>query len=116
MSKEELIKKLKELGVLNRYSLDGYIAPNMTVLYPNATSWDLFFVDEKGEYSRPISFLTPKDAYEYIFHLENRIAERHKSSPDNRTTHTIVTQVSGDGFVMTKTDKVYIPPEDMKKE
>ena len=46
MTKEELIKKLKELGVLNRYSLDGYIAPNMTVLYPQATSWDLFFVDE----------------------------------------------------------------------
>ena len=111
MTKEELIKKLEELGVADHYSLNGYIAPNKTVLYSKDNSWDLFFVDERGEQGRSISFFTPEDAYEYILHLETQIDERHNFFRDNISSQTITTQIAGDGFIMTKTENVDILPQ-----
>lgn len=40
MTKIELIKKLKELGYADFYSLDGSLDPDRRILYHNYSKWE----------------------------------------------------------------------------
>lgn len=116
MKKEELIQKLTDFGVLDKYSLNGYIGPSLRVLYPSGTLWELFFVNERMEREqRPLRFSSAEEAYDYIYDYEFKARENIKSVEErDRNMHTIVSQVQGDDFMMTKTERVYIPPDPEK--
>lgn len=124
MTKEELIEKLKQWKALTDYSLDGSFACDKFILSYNYPHWEFYYIDLRGGKELIKVFDSEMDSYDYICQFQLEQMERRKREKEEaianadkeKHIHTIVTQVSGDGFVMTKTDKVYIPPEDMKKE
>lgn len=67
MTKIELIKKLKELGYADFYSLDGSLDPDRCILYHNYSKWEYFYFDERGNRYPIKIFFSEEEAYDYIY-------------------------------------------------
>ena len=123
MTKEELLEKLKELDALKDYSLDGVFRCDTFLLSYHYPRWEFCYIDLRGDKELIKTFDAEPD-YEYIYQFQLKHMERRKQEKEEaianaekaKYIHTIVTEIPGDGFVMTKTDKVYIPPEKTGKE
>lgn len=107
MTKIELIKKLKELGYADFYSLDGSLDPDRRILYHNYSKWEYFYFDERGNRDPIKIFLSEEEAYDYIYKDALRTYELlHKDYPSPRKTLTRTVTVHGDNFVMTGTEEI----------
>ena len=63
MTRKELERKLKQLGYLDLYSLDGSVGPDRVVLYKNYAVWEVFYIDERGNRTVPKLFSSEEEAY-----------------------------------------------------
>lgn len=123
MTKQELINKLKKLKVLNQYELSGNLVLDRYVLSKDGVQWDFFDFDMRGNRYDIQSFISVEEAYDFIYKyaldqikLNNWAKERGRLLSEHRKhIHTVVTQIPGEGFIMSKTDQVYIPPTKGKK-
>ena len=66
MTRKELERKLKQLGYLDLYSLDGSVGPDRVVLYKNYAVWEVFYIDERGNRTVPKLFSSEEEAYDYL--------------------------------------------------
>ena len=70
MNKIELIAKLAELGVdPNTYSLEGELLPDSIVLYHSYSSWEVFYLDERGGRNKERVFSSERLACDHIYRL-----------------------------------------------
>lgn len=67
MTRKELERKLKQLGYLDLYSLDGSVGPDRVVLYKNYAVWEVFYIDERGNRTVPKLFSSEEEAYGYLY-------------------------------------------------
>ena len=67
MTRKELERKLKQLGYLDLYSLDGSVGPDRVVLYKNYAVWEVFYIDERGNRTVPKLFSSEEEAYDYLY-------------------------------------------------
>ncbi|SFW12539.1 hypothetical protein SAMN02910409_0417 [Prevotellaceae bacterium HUN156] len=70
MKREELIKKLSEIGIgANHYSLYGSLEPDRIVLYQNYSKWEVFYFSERGTREDFHVFPSEDLACQYIFNM-----------------------------------------------
>ncbi|MBX3289415.1 MAG: hypothetical protein KF855_08725 [Acidobacteria bacterium] len=70
MNRQELRKKLDELGVDRaHYSLDGDRSVVGIVLYDSYGTWTIFDVDERGNSNGETTFTSEEEACHYIYKI-----------------------------------------------
>ena len=70
MKREELIKKLSEMGInANRYSLYGELEHDRIVLYQNYSKWEVFYFSERGTREDFHVFASEELACQYIYNI-----------------------------------------------
>jgi len=105
MTRKELEKKLKELGYLDLYSLDGSVGPDRVVLYKNYSVWEVFYIDERGNRTVPKLFSSEEEAYDYLYKEAVDMYELlHKDYGTAQDEIQPSTTVRGDNFEMTYTE------------
>lgn len=68
MNREELKRKLDELGVSDKeYSLYGSLEPDRIVLYQNYSKWEVFYFSERGSREDYQFFFSEELACQYIY-------------------------------------------------
>ncbi len=79
MNKTELKRKLTALDVnYQEYSLDGELISDNIILYNSYHTWDVFYLDERGDRHEEKSFSSEKEACEYIYKLFKESKEIEK--------------------------------------
>ena len=67
MTKEILLKKLKEMGIRdNYYSLDGELKPDATIVRKHKRKYEVFYMDDRGGIHCKTVFYTIDEAYERL--------------------------------------------------
>lgn len=104
MTRKELERKLKQLGYLDLYSLDGSVGPDRVVLYKNYAVWEVFYIDERGNRTVPKLFSSEEEAYDYLYKEAVDMYELlHKDYGTAQNEIQPPITVQGDNFEMTYT-------------
>ena len=68
MNSETLINKLFISNArANWYSIDGELKPDAWILNKNYSTWEVFYLDEKGNQSNYKVFPNDEDAYDFLW-------------------------------------------------
>lgn len=82
MTIQELENKLKELEISSQeYSLNGDLIFDSINLFENYSTWEVFYLDEKGNRNDEKKFESESEACKYIYKLFNdakKIKEKFK--------------------------------------
>ncbi len=74
------LSELKELIITHNipdkwYSIDEGLKPDALILYKNYSSWEFFYLSEKGERNDYKAFERETDAYQFLWNRLKRQAD-----------------------------------------